>query len=258
MCVIIGINENEDITKGELRKAWNKNPHGGGYCHTTYIENEHGEEEKAVHYKRGIMSYYKYEDEIMPLLGEVEWLILHTRITTSKIVNEVQCHPYDIYNLEKLEGITTNPVVCMNGTIRGQPLYKVRHFNKNGKVNKIVDYNDTMGFIMDHVDTFKIIEQSQEKTATDILNIIQDFTKCRWAYMDPNKTIFTTDFKLDDGKQYSNLRHKQTTKTYTNPYKRTYTTTYKSTKKATKKNNKKISKQSKKNRKNKSNKKAKK
>ena len=187
------------------------------------------------------MKYHQYEEEVMPLLGEVEWLILHTRITTSKIVNQVQCHPYDIYNLEQLEGITTNPVVCMNGTIKGQPLYQVRHRAKDGKVGRIVDYNDTMGFIMDHQDTFKIIERSQKKAAEDILNIIQDFTKCRWAYMDPNKTIFTTDFKQQDGREYSNLRHLQkpiaAKTTYYTPYK--ITSQRKANRKNNRKNNKK-------------------
>ncbi len=178
MCVIIFIPKDNGITKKELRKAWNVNSHGGGYCY---------QKDGNVVFKRGIMKYKDYENEIMDLIGKYD-LILHMRITTSKVINKVQCHPYKIDNVKQLEGITKSPVVCMNGSIKQQKIIK--------------ECNDTMSYIIENYDTFNIMTQ-------DILNLIQDSTHCRWAFMSPKQILLSSDFIEHEGRLYSNKRHLQ-------------------------------------------------
>ena len=194
MCVIIFIPMGKKISEDELKKAWKRNSDGGGYC---YQHNN------SVIFKRGIMEFEEYKKQVMELMGKYN-LLLHMRITTSKIVNRVQCHPYRIDNVKQLEGRTKSPVVCMNGTIHGQTLKK--------------DCNDTMSYIMDYYDTFKILNQ-------DIIDLIQDSTESRWACMTGDNVLLSSDFINVDGIWYSNRKHM-----YTYVYKpvNDYKTNYKS------------------------------
>ena len=178
MCVIIFIPKGQEISNKELKKAWDRNSHGGGYCY---------QKDGNVIFKRGIMKYKDFENQIQDLIGKYN-LILHMRITTSKVINKLQCHPYRIDNIKQLEGVTKSPVVCMNGSIKKQKMVK--------------NYNDTMSYIVEHYDTFNMMTQS-------ILDLIQDTTDSRWAFMTPNKVLLSSDFIEHDGKWYSNKKHLQ-------------------------------------------------
>ena len=192
MCVIIRMPANNVIPESELEKAWKRNKHGGGLMYRVCVLNkETGEKEVRVKYERGIMDYDTYKEKVYQVAGTRE-VILHMRITTSKVVNEVQCHPYQITDIERLSGYSLDPVVCMNGTIRGQKL--------------LPGYNDTMSYIQEHYETFMMATQ-------DIINLIQDATGCRWAEMTPSKTFLSSNFVEHEGRMYSNLKHLEKPKT---------------------------------------------
>lgn len=180
MCVIIYIPENKEISKEEFNMAWDVNPHGGGFS----IRTENG-----VYYHRGFMNKDDFYNEIIKYMGEYE-MMLHFRISTSKSVNKVQTHPYNINNIEALKGFTKNPVVSMNGIISKQKEYIV-----NG-----TPYNDTMSYILDNNVLFKNINQS-------IIDIVEDDTDCRWCAMTPKGTIISSEFLEKDGIYYSNDNH---------------------------------------------------
>lgn len=176
MCVIIYIPNYANISKEEVKKAWNTNPHGAGYS----IQKN-----GKVYFKRGFMDLDNFWKEISPLIG-VYNLLLHFRISTSKEVNRVQTHPYKKGNVTLTQGWTTRPVICMNGIISKQKEYD--------------GCNDTMSFISDHQDAFANINQ-------DILDIIEELTTAKWAVMKPNEVLLSSKFKEEDGRWYSNKNH---------------------------------------------------
>ena len=176
MCVIIYIPKNETITKKEIKAAWEMNPDGAGYM--IKYNNK-------TMYKRGFMKFNSYYNNIKHKIGR-EDLILHFRISTSDSINQTQTHPYKKGNIKRLQGVTDQPVICMNGSIWGQTEYK--------------GYNDTMSYIQDHQEAFKVMNQ-------DILNIIASDTGSKWAVMKQGEVILSNNFTYHDGKYYSNTNH---------------------------------------------------
>ena len=180
MCVIIFVPAGEKITKSELQKAWDTNPHGAGYA--VQIEQENI---PVVKYSRGFMKFESYYKAIKQYIGKNN-LLIHMRISTSNKVNQLQTHPYNIYNVESLYGFTRYPVACMNGTISDQELH-------NG-------FNDTMSYIADYVKAFKVVNQN-------VVDIIEQATGSKWAVMLPEKVFLSSEFIEDNGLYYSNQNH---------------------------------------------------
>lgn len=182
MCVIIGIPKGKTITEEEITSAWIVNPHGAGYA----IQTGKG----TVKFKRGIMDLDNFIDEIKPLMGSAN-MYLHFRISTSDAVNEIQTHPYQIGRKESLSGETKSGITCMNGVISHQKEYK--------------GYNDTMSYIHDHLEAFKILADTGSQ---DLLNIIESDTGSRWALITPTAFKFSKGFsKESNGCYYSNTNH---------------------------------------------------
>lgn len=180
MCVIIYKPAKQQITEEELRDAWTTNPDGAGLA---YIQDG------RVHYKRGYMYFKQYWAEVQK--HQHAELLLHLRISTGAGVNKINTHPYKVGNVKRLRGVTTLPVICMNGIINGQPLH-----TKRG-----VKLNDTASYIIDHEDAFRVINE-------DVLDIIEDATDCRWAAATVDGVKLSKGFIKDDGLYYSNLNHK--------------------------------------------------
>lgn len=180
MCVIIIIPQGETITKDELRKAWNTNPDGAGYA--TLKNNK-------VMYHRGFMDFHPFYREIQHKIGR-EDIILHFRITTSNTVNRTQTHGYELGNKKRLKGITSNPVLFMNGVISG---YNYRK-----------GFNDTMEYIDEHSQAFRIINDTG---SADLLDIIEDATGSRWAMLTTEGVIHSHGFTKQNGRYYSNTNH---------------------------------------------------
>ena len=64
---------------------------------------------------------------------------------------------------------------------------------------------ETVNSFKNHIEnyeTFNIMTQ-------DILNLTQDSTDCRWAFMTPDEVLLSSDFIEIDGRWYSNKRHLQ-------------------------------------------------
>ena len=193
MCVIIYIPTGEKISKDELKQAWETNPDGAGYA---YLING------QVMYHRGFMQFSPFYDEIRSKIGKNP-LLLHFRISTSRTINKTQTHPYKKTDIKKLKGVTEAPVICMNGTISGQTCYK--------------HYNDTMSYIQDNGEAFKIIADHQSQ---NLLNIVEEATGSRWAIATPAGVLLSKGFIWEDGKAYSNTNHKYTIYYYTGKKKR--------------------------------------
>ena len=183
MCVIIFVPEGEDISKSELKNAWTTNPDGAGYAMRT---------PSGVMYSRGYMNFNAYYEAIKHKIGRGD-IVLHFRITTSKQITEMQTHPYEVGRKERLKGITTAPVVCMNGIISGQTIYR--------------GYNDTMSFISDHLELFNVIAEHQDKGGQEVLNLLEGSTGSRWAVITPEEVKLSKGFTEYDGRYYSNLNH---------------------------------------------------
>lgn len=180
MCVIIITNPKNPISKKELRNAWNVNPDGAGYA---YINN--GE----ITFERGFMNFKHYYNVINELQQHHN-LLLHLRISTAAGITPQGTHPYKAGNVLQMKGVTNNPVMAMNGIIRGQCLDK-----KKGIV-----LNDTASYIYEHPGAFKEINQ-------DILDIISSDTAASWVAATTNGIIHSNDFITYNGRKYSNLNH---------------------------------------------------
>ncbi len=185
MCVIIYIPKGETISKDELKSAWNTNPDGAGYMYQTETING----EPIVKYHRGFMSFYIFYETIQNLISKYD-LVLHFRITTSNCINQLQCHPYQKTNIKRLYGKTHDPVIAMNGVISDQVEYK--------------GLNDTMSYILDNQETFKIISRTESQ---ELIDLLETATGSRWAIMTPSNVLLSKGFIYREGKYYSNTNH---------------------------------------------------
>ena len=182
MCVIIYIPVGETISKQELQNAWNVNSDGAGF---TVLKKG----QKSVHYEKGFMSFDEYFNAVHPYIGGCD-LVLHFRISTSNTINQVQTHPFELHNKFGLFGDTINPLIFMNGVITGQKEY--------------TGMNDTMSFIQDHAEAFQLIADNNCK---DLLNIIAEYTGCRWCMVTTDEVLITDNFTKYKGRYYSNKNH---------------------------------------------------
>lgn len=181
MCVIILIPQGKEISYEEFEAAWEVNPDGAGFAIRT--------PNNRIYYKRGFMKIADFYSEVCKYMGEFE-MMLHFRISTSRITNKVQTHPYNIEQITSLQGLTTHTVSCMNGTIKGQKEYIIDK----------VSYNDTMSYIYDNNLLFKDMSQQ-------ITDIISEDSGAKWCSMSPKGTFFSNNFIEKNGIYYSNDNH---------------------------------------------------
>lgn len=191
MCVIIIIPKGQKLSEGELEKAWKRNSDGSGFMYR---------KDGKVHYHRGYMDKDEYIEAVKPLIGKYE-TVLHLRISTSDAVNKLQTHPYEVGDVINQEGVTRNPVTCMNGTV------------KNIEVNE--GCNDTMSYIIQNNALFNefINDDVPTREKLDIIEFIKKDTSAKWCVMTPKTTYHTSGFFKRDGVLYSNLKHRNTYKT---------------------------------------------
>ena len=180
MCIIIITNPKHPISKNELSRAWSVNSDGAGYAYVN---------KGIIKFKKGFNDFETYWNSIKDLQKKHE-LLLHLRITSRGATIPENTHPFKVGDLLKQGGYSRKPVVAMNGTIHSQTLEWV-----DG-----VTLNDTASYIKDHESAFECLNK-------DIINIIADATKCRWASATTKGIIFDSDFVEHDGRFYSNLYH---------------------------------------------------
>lgn len=180
MCVIIyNPKDGKKITEEEIKQAWMRNPDGAGFS----FQNE---AERDVELHKGYMTLDKFLDDVIPVIGDYN-TVLHFRISTSKQVNEVQCHPYARNNVLALDAKTKDEVICMNGVVKCDYTY-----------NRL--YNDTMSYIIDHRDTFHLANQH-------IIDMIGKVTGSKWFVMRPDQVLHSPGFIKHEGRLYSNKYH---------------------------------------------------
>lgn len=180
MCIIIYIPKGENITKNELKDAWNTNPDGAGIA---YLKN------KKIHVKKGYMDWdFFYEDCKDIIFDDSLERILHLRITSVGKTIPSQTHPFpltdDEKEFKKLEYTTTTPVLMMNGTL---------------SIKEKKGFNDTATWIMTELHKYNY----QLPRLYKVLNK----NHCRWAIISPTKITVTDDFIKENGVYYSNLNH---------------------------------------------------
>ena len=187
MCVIIIIPRGHKIDEDEIISAWKTNSDGAGYM---YRKNN------TVFYKRGIMNMYEYIDEVQKIIGKYD-IVLHLRISTSDKVNPTQTHPYELGDVMNMEGVTTNPVSCMNGIVHSQ------------RLKMLSECNDTMSYIIQNNELFKAFSTLEyDKDKIFMIDFIKEDTGAKWCIMTPESIFFSTGFTEENGILYSNLNHR--------------------------------------------------
>lgn len=187
MCVIIAIPKGVKVDENEIRDAWNTNDDGAGYM---YRHNG------KVFYKRGFMDIDEYIEEVMKLIGKYE-IVLHLRISTSDKVNPTQTHPYELGDIMNMEGVTTNPVSCMNGVV------------SNKRLEMLEECNDTMSYIVQNNELFKkFMTIDDDKNAEVLIDFIKEHSGAKWCVMTPNDTFISGGFTEENNVLYSNLNHR--------------------------------------------------
>lgn len=180
MCVIIITNPDNPIDREELSAAWDTNPDGAGLA---YVD------EGSVKFQRGFMNKSHYLDTVQELQTGRP-LLLHLRISTGAGVTPQGTHPYKAGNVLKMKGKTQEPVLAMNGTIRGQALR-----TKAGAY-----LNDTASYLWEHQDAFHQVSEA-------LLDIVSQATGAKWAAVTPGGILTGGEFEEHEGRQYSNLNH---------------------------------------------------
>ena len=189
MCVIIGISKGKMISDEEIEKAWNTNSDGAGYMYR---------KDGKVYYKRGFMDKDEYIEEVKKIMGKYS-LVLHLRISTSSKVNKMQTHPYELDNITQIQGVTEQPVSCMNGIV------------SRTAYDDIPDCNDTMSYIVQNNELFKkFITLDNMNDKIHLIDFIKEHSGAKWAVMTPTETLFSGGFIEEDGVWYSNLNHRRT------------------------------------------------
>lgn len=187
MCVIIAIPKGQKINEEEIKSAWRTNDDGAGYM---YRHNG------KVFYKRGFMDRDEYIEEVMKLIGKYE-IVLHLRISTSDKVNPIQTHPYEVGDIMNMEGITTNPVSCMNGIV------------SSNRIKMLKECNDTMSYIVQNNELFeKFSTIDNDKDAAFLIDFIKENSGAKWCVMTPNDTFISGGFTEENNILYSNLNHR--------------------------------------------------
>lgn len=187
MCVIIGIPQGKTISKDEIISAWRTNSDGAGYMYR---------KDHKVFYKRGFMDMDEYIEEVQKVIGKYD-MVLHLRISTSNKVNPTQTHPYELGDVMNMEGITNNPVSCMNGVVNSR------------KLQMLPECNDTMSYIIENNELFKqfnTLDNVRDKIY--MVNFIKEHSGAKWCVMTPEDTFFSEGFTSEDGILYSNLNHR--------------------------------------------------
>ena len=192
MCVIILTTPENQITREELRAAWDTNPDGAGLAYS---------EAGLVHFQRGFMNCSHYLDTVQELQAERP-LLLHLRISTGAGVTPQGTHPYKPGNVLRMKGTTQEPLLAMNGTIRGQPLLR-----KRGNL-----LNDTASYIWKHADAFQQVNGA-------LLDIVSEATGAKWAAATPAGLVHSGNFQEYEGRLYSNLNHLWLADYYSEPKK---------------------------------------
>lgn len=184
MCVIVYLPKGTKISEMELENCWDTNPHGAGIA---WVEDE------VIHYRKGYMDYYDFYYTNANIINNISIdRVLHFRITSMGETSKSQTHPFKLsdnhkdYN--KLECITKEPVMFMNGTIHGIALEK--------------GLNDTASFMKN-----VIYEANLDYDNIYALDLIRIASGAKWCIMTPKGVYTLGDWKTKKGVKYSNLNH---------------------------------------------------
>ena len=203
MCVIAVKPKNISMPDDEtIRAMWHCNPDGAGFMWA---------DGKSVHIQKGFMTVEDFLKELKKLgqkhnLTEIP-MVLHFRIGTAGGNTPENTHPFPISDsiplLQKTE-MKSHIGVAHNGVIPIEPRRK--------------DISDTMEYIASQLAPIYRYDRDFFRSK-DILELISNATRSKWAIMDINGDVVTIgDFQERDGILYSNLHHEWYTSYRTNKY----------------------------------------
>lgn len=175
-----------------IKTMFSNNPDGAGYM---YYDDEIG---KVVGYK-GFMSVNKLIKHLHSKNLHDTNVILHFRIGTSGLKDGLNCHPYPIFDKNKLNFIT-DLAMCHNGVLRG-------YIPSSGKIN------DTQMFIKYVLNYLSSDFINNSDCRHLIEEIIGPYNKL--AFLDDkNKVTIIGNFIEDNGYVYSNDSYKHKKSVY--------------------------------------------
>lgn len=171
----------------QLRVMFENNPDGAGFMY-------YDADIKKVVIKKGFMTL----NSLYKALSDRDYtntnVVLHFRIGTSGKFDELNCHPFPIYQPNKLE-CTTNLAMAHNGILRGYIPPKKYDINDTQYFIQIVLRWLKKGFIYD-ADKMYLIEQLIDSNKLAFLD-------------DKNNIKLVGDFIEDGGYIYSNSSYKE-------------------------------------------------
>lgn len=188
MCIIaIKPADKEMFPEKQIRYMFSKNPDGAGLAYALNGE---------VHYKKGFMDVEKlveYLNKHKKLFKGLP-LILHFRIGTSGKKDEYNCHPYPVFEKNKVIG-KSELVMAHNGVL----------YNFNPPLG--ATYNDTQCFIKKALSLLPHNFLNNESISTLIKESVGTNRLC-FLDKDGKITKFGSWYK-EDGYEYSNSGYKE-------------------------------------------------
>lgn len=183
MCIIaIKPKGKRMIDEQTIRTMFANNPHGAGYMYYDY-------DLEQVVIRKGFRSVDAFIKDINARRLTETNVVLHFRISTSGLIDELNCHPFPIYDV--------NATFCKTsiGMAHNGILYDY-------EPPKWSEINDTQVFIR------RVIRKLSKGFINDYncLKLIKELVYCnKLAFLDNNnKVTMIGDFVEDDGYYFSN------------------------------------------------------
>lgn len=184
MCVIVYKPAKSILKESVIRDCFKTNDDGAGF---TVINSD------GVFTRKGYMTVESLLEDLSVFKGECE-VILHFRISTSGVINPVNCHPYPVTNKPEIYTrlvLDNTDVIYHNGVI----VSKVTSWS-----NDIDVYSDTMLLARD------ILSKSYPQGRVNILTLISNTTTNKFITVSKRGEVtLYGHFTERDGVFYSNM-----------------------------------------------------
>lgn len=190
MCIICYKPKNVELPdEQELKRMFNKNPHGAGFCYP---------EDGKVVFAKGFMTFGEFMGalETVTYMREKELpIIMHFRISTQAGVTKETCHPFPLSaNLLDLELLNGKADYCVfhNGTIK---------LTSNGNKR----FSDTQLFVADYMTLMKKMKKGwfNDPIVNKLITRLIDGS--RMAIMNgKGEVVMLGNFTENNGRYYSN------------------------------------------------------
>ncbi|MBW2599685.1 MAG: hypothetical protein JRC60_06335 [Deltaproteobacteria bacterium] len=175
-------------TRESLFSSFTNNPHGSGF-----VVSKNGRQ----HLHKGFFKFDEYYDAILDEVNIEDNCIMHSRIATSGLVDEENCHPFLLTkNPSRMKLVTVDtdtPCMAHNGILFGYGNKKI---------------SDTYEFIMEIMSDNVIKDNLKNHAIQSLLE--EAVSTSRLAIMIRGEIILIGHFFNKKGILYSNMSYKET------------------------------------------------